>query len=321
MSTANQQPPIIELPGGVEMRFVHLPTPGTFWMGDREGWKEEQPLCRVTIDPGLDQDLWMAETPVTRGQWASLMDAKDAGWETETDRHPQHSVTWYEAAEFCNQLSRHLSLDGLFGTDPGQVMTEENLRQWKIRDLRRSGVRLPTEAEWEYACRAGTETTYAGGDLVSHLEAMGWYNEEFDTGSTHAVRGKMPNTWSLYDMHGNVWEWCMDWWNADRYRAGEGENPMQRVATGKEEPRRLGRGGSWGDSAHWCRSAVRNWDWPGGAVGYLGFRPVWVLRSPVDPDRQSEARSRPGDERSEEQGGGASGAHPLDLSREDISRA
>ena len=312
-------PRSLQLPGGVEMRFIHLPTPGTFWMGDREGDSDEQPLNQVTVDPGPGRDLWMAETPVTRGQWASLMDAKNAEWETETDHHPQHTISWYEAAEFCNRLSRHLSLDGLFGTDPGQVMAEENLRQWKIGDLRRSGLRMPTEAEWEYACRAGSESSYAGGDLEQHLDGMGWYAKNAK-GKTQ-VAGKAANDWGLYDMHGNVWEWCMDWWNADRYRSVEGENPMQKVVVDKEEPWRLWRGGGWVNSARWCRSAVRYGYWPRVADDDLGFRPVWVLRSPVDTDRQSEARSRPGDERSEEQGGGASGAHPLDLSREDISRA
>ena len=125
--------------------------------------------------------------------------------------------------------------------------------------------RLPTEAEWEYAARAGTTTAYCFGDDVSQLRAYAWYRDNSD-GRTHPVGQLQPNAWGLYDMHGNVWEWVQDWYGA--YAAETAVDP-QGPAAGSD---RVVRGGSWGSYAAYCRSAYRYRADPANRGGYLGVR-------------------------------------------------
>ena len=128
---------------------------------------------------------------------------------------------------------------------------------------RKTGLQLPTEAQWEYACRAGSTGAYAG-----NLDDMAWY--ENNSGSrTHSVGTKKPNAWGLYDMHGNVYEWCQDWFG--KYPSGSVTDPTG-PSSGSD---RVGRGGSWDDDAGGCRSAYRSYGEPGYRYYYLGFR---VLR-------------------------------------------
>jgi formylglycine-generating enzyme required for sulfatase activity len=132
--------------------------------------------------------------------------------------------------------------------------------------------RLPTEAEWEYACRAGTTSAFNDGSDCTQPEGkdpalgrLGWHGEGSD-GKTHAVGEKTPNAWGLYDMHGNVWEWCADYW-ADRYTPEAQTNPTGA----KEGAWRVVRGGSCWNLSRWCRSAYRGRDVPGIRIGYQGF--------------------------------------------------
>jgi len=119
---------------------------------------------------------------------------------------------------------------------------------------------LPTEAQWEFACRAGTT-----GDFAGNLDAMAWYNENSGN-TTHPVAQKQANAWGLYDMRGNVWEWCRDWYGS--YPGGSVTDP-----TGPSSGSfRVDRGGSWGNVAGRCRSALRRWYAPGNRLDYLGFR-------------------------------------------------
>jgi formylglycine-generating enzyme required for sulfatase activity len=131
--------------------------------------------------------------------------------------------------------------------------------------------RLPTEAEWEYSCRAGTTTEYSFGDRESELGDYAWYDEN-SGGTTHPVGGKKPNPWGLYDMHGNVWEWCQDW--HDYYPSGPVTDPTGPVSGSL----RVGRGGNWISISDYCRSADRIWRTPDSRLSHYGFR---VLRSSI----------------------------------------
>ena len=126
---------------------------------------------------------------------------------------------------------------------------------------------LPTEAQWEYACRAGSTTRYYFGDDESELGDYAWYDE--NSGSkTHPVGEKKPNAWGLYDMHGNVWEWCQDWYDGGYYAKSPMDDPTG-PATGSY---RVGRGGGWFNAARLCRSANRDYFVPGVGSTHLGLR-------------------------------------------------
>ena len=159
--------------------------------------------------------------------------------------------------------------------------------------------RLPTEAEWEYAARAGSTTLYSFGDDASQLDRYAWYKVNANN-SIQPVGGKQPNVWGLYDMHGNVWEWVQDPWH-DNY---DGAPPDGSVWESSEAGAgRVVRGGSWGGSAGDCRSAYRHQDEPDSRYNYLGFRCARAH------DRVSEDRSRtqPSERRAGRRGWGAPG--------------
>jgi formylglycine-generating enzyme required for sulfatase activity len=138
----------------------------------------------------------------------------------------------------------------------------------RVPDWSGTGYRLPTEAEWEYACRAGSKTRYGFGDDGKELAAYAWFAESLEK-STHAVGQKRPNAWGLYDMHGNVWEWCWDWYDTDYYK--------QKLAIDPTGPSsgtvRVQRGGSCSNSFPAdLRAANRNWDGPANRGGFVGMR-------------------------------------------------
>ena len=139
---------------------------------------------------------------------------------------------------------------------------------------------LPTEAQWEYACRAGSRASFYFGDARSQLDDFAWFDE--NSGSkTHAVGQKKPNAWGLHDMHGNVWEWCLDWYGD--YPKGKVTDPMG-PSTGIS---RVHRGGAWGNGAAVCRSANRYWFGPSSQDSALGFRLALSLTG-TSPDRRAE---------------------------------
>ena len=138
------------------------------------------------------------------------------------------------------------------------------------------GFRLPTEAQWEYACRAGTTTVYSFGDDASRLDEYAWYEGNADSKDekyAHVVGKKKPNPWGLYDMHGNVWEWCEDSYDEDYYEGSPASDP-HNTSTGAY---RVLRGGGWLDYAYYCRSAIRGRGGPCITGSNIGFR---VARSP-----------------------------------------
>lgn len=174
----------------------------------------------------------MLETEVTQEMWKSVM-GNNPGFFKEGDKYPVENVSWGDCQDFCQALSGKLGVT----------------------------ITLPTEAQWEYACRAGTTGRYAG----YALDAMGWYDDNSDS-KTHIVGQKNPNPWGLYDMHGNVYEWCSDWFGD---YSGSATTDPTGASTGSH---RVDRGGSWYDPAEDCRSANRNIYTPSYRNSDLGFR-------------------------------------------------
>jgi formylglycine-generating enzyme required for sulfatase activity len=207
---------------------------GKFMMG------EEKDRHEVTIS----KPFYIGVTEVIQPQYQAIMGTNPSNFKGATK--PVESVPWDDATEFCKKLS-------------------EKTRQ---------AVRLPTEAEWEYACRAGTATAFSFGDADSALGDYAWYsaNRGFDT--THPVGQKKPNAWGLYDMHGNVFEWCADWYGD--YPKGAVTDP-QGPASGTN---RVLRGGCWEYDPALCRSASRYIYLPGLRHDYYGFRVVVSVSAP-----------------------------------------
>ena len=283
----------LTLPGGVEMVLCHVTCPeGGFRMGARGFDNDEEPVHTVLIP----HEYYMGKYPVTQEQYravasevAALSGRLDPS-QDKGDRRPVEDVDWHEANRFCAALSALV---------PANQMPEGH-----------GFFCLPTEAEWEHACRAGKDTEYHTGDGEAALREAGWFkgNSGF---KTHDVEELLPtgappaaNDRGLCHMHGNVWEWCHDVWDAEAYRgrcdadvdpgakaredewigwrrgwAGAGLNAPGSDEAGKvtgDDRNRVVRGGSWDDSAWWCRSAVRFWGWPGVRYGNQGFRVCWV---------------------------------------------
>ena len=224
-------PPITN---SIGMKLKLLP-PGTFMMGDANGESNETPH-EVT----LTQSLKMSVYEVTQSQYEQVMGKNPSKFKSGI--YPVDSVSWHDAVDFCRKLSELPAEKAA-----GRVY------------------RLPTEAEWEYACRAGTTTKYSFGDDDSDLWKYGWHTE-FAGRETHPVGGKQPNPWGLYDMHGNVGEWCQDRHGA--YPSGSVTDPGG-VGTGSL---RVRRGGRWGFSDGSCRSAYRYGSNPSRRLDDYGFR-------------------------------------------------
>jgi len=219
----------------VRIELAGIP-PGSFTMGADTDRPDQIPVHRVTIKEGF----YMGKYEVTQAQWKAVMGANLSHF--AGDDLPMESVSWDDAQQFTAKLS--------------------------LQDTRYQ-YRLPTEAEWEYAARAGTTGNYAG-----ELDAMGWFNKNSDE-KTHPVGTKRPNAFGLFDMHGNVWEWCLDWYHGDFVGA-----PTDGSAwlSGGEQNLRVVRGGSSINDAKLCRSAMRLGFPPSTASHDTGFRVVAIAR-------------------------------------------
>ena len=221
----------------IGMRFVPIPA-GTFTMGDADNG----PTHKVTLTKPFE----LGQHEVTQEQYEQVMGKTPSMFKGR--QNPVDRVSWDDAVEFCRKLSEL----------PGEKSAG-------------SAYRLPTEAEWEYACRAGTKTEYSFGDSDSELGDYAWCNKN-SGGTPHPVGQKKPNAWGLYDMHGNVWEWCQDWYG--KYPSGSTTDPTG-AASGSD---RVSRGGSWGSTARLARSAFRRGLSPDVRLYRMGFR---VLRSSI----------------------------------------
>ena len=176
-----------------------------------------------------------------------------------TDDSPVTQITWNDAVCFCNWLSEQDSLPPAYRHDPAGA--------WALTPTSK-GYRLPTEAEWEFACRAGTTTHYSFGDDPALLGQYAWYDRNADHLGAGAVASKKPNPFGLHDMHGNVWERCHDWFDAQWYANSPTNDPVGPATGG----RRMVRGGAWHYFDLHCRSAYRNNYSPIGRTGNTGFR-------------------------------------------------
>jgi formylglycine-generating enzyme required for sulfatase activity len=237
----------VELGGGVEIEFVLIPS-GEFVMGSPENEKGRDKNEGVQRTVKLTNSFWMAATEITREQYESVMGDNSGEFQGAQNAV---EISWNDAVSFCRTLSRHTGIG--------------------------FNVRLPSEAEWEYACRAGTNTCFGFGDDERRLGDYAWFranasdvNEQY----VHSVAQKKPNPWGLYDMHGNMWEWCSDYY-AVNDRSSE---PVKDPKGPSEGEYRVLRGGSWFSTAKDCRSASRYWLSPDSSDNIVGFRVVLDMK-------------------------------------------
>ena len=235
-----------------EIEMVQLPR-GQFTMGDKDE-VDANPHEVVVSSFYIDKYL------VTQEQYQRVCGDNPSRWKGA--KNPVEQVRWSDAARFCNERSR------LEGLQPCY-----DLETWECK-FDTNGYRLPTEAEWEYACRAGTKTAYFFGNNPSKLANYAWFDRN-SGGHTRPVGQKRPNPWGLYDMCGNVWQWCNDFYKVDYYQESTKENPRGP----KDGESKVVRGGAWRFSDQNCRSGYRYNENPGYAdvcFGYdiYGFRCV-----------------------------------------------
>jgi formylglycine-generating enzyme required for sulfatase activity len=251
-----------EITNSIGMKLVLIPK-GTFMMGSPEteqGRQKNEDQHEVTIS----KDYYLGVYEVTQAQYEKVIGKNPSHFQgaivgNENADLPVENVSCDDAVVFCKKLSD----------------LPEEMKAGRV-------YRLPTEAEWEYACRAGSKTAYLFDDEEGLLPEYGWFNRN-SSNRTHTVGLLEPNAWGLYDMHGNVWEWCSDWYG--EYPKGAVRNP-----TGpKVGSDRVCRGGSWDFEAANCRSAFRNWNYPSLRLDYYGLRVALSLsRIPKSPKSDSK---------------------------------
>jgi len=261
-NTPSRTPDVVTTKTGIEM--VLIPA-GWLEMGDAGGDPDERPVHKVWLDAFL-----IDRREVTQAQYAKLV-LGDISHFKGPDR-PVEMIHWHKAAAYCNERSRADALQPCYADD-------------LTCNFQADGYRLPTEAEWEYACRAATRTRYSFGDGASDLDAHAWFAGNAGK-VTHPVGRKKPNPWGLLDMHGNVAEWCNDRYGKYYY----GESPERNPRGPSKGGNYVLRGGAWSTSADACRSAHRDADTPGFEDACfprdaIGFRCVRAAPRPAQGDQ------------------------------------
>jgi formylglycine-generating enzyme required for sulfatase activity len=251
---------------GIKLKLIPA---GEFMMGspddDKDAGKDEKPQHRVRIT----RPFYLGVTEVTQAEYAAVMGVNPSAFSSSgtskedvegksTDRLPVESIPWLDAVTFCNKLSELEGRPPFYRINGAAVL---------VNDWNGTGYRLPTEAEWEYACRARTTARYSFGEDQEGLGEFGWFVG--NSGSrTHPVGEKRPNGFGLFDMHGNVWEWCWDWFGEAYYESSAVEDPRGPDAASS----RVNRGGGWRYGPRSAGSAFRTSDEPGLRDRNLGFR-------------------------------------------------
>jgi len=232
----------------LRMAFIWIP-PGRFKMGSPPGEKKRY-KNETQVDTTIAHGFWLGRYEVTQAQWQEVIGSSPWFWGRGSD-YPATYVSWDDATRFCESLTEREQKSGRLPAG------------WEYT--------LPTEAQWEYACRAGSSTAYCFGDDESQLGRYAWYDDNTSKANeryAHRVGQKEPNAWGLYDMHGNVLEWCRD------------EGPIVTETDVRLKPiygaPRLMLGGSWFHGAEGCRSAFRTSNWKHDRAAYLGFRVALV---------------------------------------------
>jgi formylglycine-generating enzyme required for sulfatase activity len=228
----------VDLGGGVKMEMVLIPA-GSFLMGDAVA----KPVHKVRIT----KPFYLGKYEVTQEQWEAVMGNTPS--RSREDKRPVEQITWDDCQEFIEKLNAKTGGQG------GKFV-------------------LPTEAQWEYACRAGSTSKFCFGDDENQLGEYAWYSKN-SGGQAHSVGEKKPNTFGLYDMHGNVWEWCEDWFGSDYYAKSPTDDP-RGPTTGSL---RVNRGGSEYSASCFCLSVSRLGFKPGSRDYNLGLR---VARVPAE---------------------------------------
>jgi formylglycine-generating enzyme required for sulfatase activity len=226
--------------------MVLLPA-GQFSMGSNTGGADEKPVHTVKVSA-----FYIDAYLVTQKSYEALMKANPSRWKSPTN--PVEQVRWSDAVRYCNARSKAEGLEPVY-----------NLTTWQANNAL-GGYRLPTEAEWEYACRAGTKTKYYFGDDARKLGTYAWYKSNSGA-KPRPIGSKAPNAWGLYDLSGNLSEWCYDRYSRTYYAESAAENP-RGPATGDT---RVLRGGSWDSEAGECTSSYRHKANPGYADACFGY--------------------------------------------------
>ena len=226
-----------QLPSGNNFDLVPI-TGGSFMMGDDDSRHDDEKPAHLVNVP----DFYLGKYPVTQELWEVVMGENPSRFKRAS--RPVEQVTWEDTQDFIDRLNKLLGIRS-----------------------QSEGYRLPTEAEWEYAARGGKHSTGFAYSGSNRLNEVAWYNQNSHS-ETKPVGLKLPNELGLYDMSGNIWEWCADHWH-DNYKGAPTDG---RAWIGGNSTSRVVRGGSWYYDGYFCRVSIRNWYFPNGGNYIIGFR-------------------------------------------------